>query len=74
MLQLHILIYRFLFEQEALLCQVESILMQLFDSVENVTDHEFNTFLQVSDEEWGIIQPTRFDRTVSIIQQVSVGH
>ena len=58
--------------QGALYCRVESVIELLLESVENVTDQEFNIFLQVSDEEWGIIQPTRYDRTVSIIHQVSV--
>lgn len=42
------------------------------DVVENITQNEFNTFLQVSDEEWEMVKPTRLERTVDMTRLTQV--
>lgn len=51
-----------------LYCDTEALLVLLSDVVEGLALWEFDLYLQVSNEEWDIIKPTRVDRVVNITE------
>lgn len=51
---------------------MEAIATLLAETIEELASWEFNLFLQVSDEEWDVIKPSRADRVMNITEDMTV--